>query len=53
MRAATGVFADVVTKAGYGEVVPPLLEDIGVFARLGDGTDVVTKEMYEIGRAHV
>ncbi|MFZ8968426.1 MAG: ATP phosphoribosyltransferase regulatory subunit, partial [Ilumatobacteraceae bacterium] len=47
MRAATGVFADVVTKAGYGEVVPPLLEDIGVFARLGDGTDVVTKEMYD------
>ena len=47
MRAATGVFADVVTRAGYGEVVPPLLEDIGVFARLGDGTDVVTKEMYD------
>ncbi|MCB0951915.1 MAG: histidine--tRNA ligase [Microthrixaceae bacterium] len=33
--------------AGYREVVPPLLEDLGVFERVGEATDVVTKEMYE------
>lgn len=33
--------------AGYHEIVPPLLEDLGVFLRVGDTTDVVTKEMYE------
>ena len=32
--------------AGYGEVVTPLLEDYGVFARVGDATDLVQKEMY-------
>ena len=34
-------------RAGYGEVVPPLLEDLGVFLRVGETTDVVTKEMYD------
>ena len=33
--------------AGYGEVVPPLLEELGVFLRVGESTDVVTKEMYD------
>jgi len=41
------VFADVVERAGYGQVMPPLLEDLGVFQRIGDATDVVTKEMYD------
>jgi histidyl-tRNA synthetase len=41
------VFADVVEPAGYGQVVTPLLEDLGVFTRIGDATDVVTKEMYD------
>ena len=41
------VFADVVEAAGYGQLIPPLLEDLGVFTRLGDATDVVTKEMYD------
>ncbi|MEO1062620.1 MAG: histidine--tRNA ligase [Actinomycetota bacterium] len=34
-------------RAGYGLIHGPLFEDIGVFQRLGEGTDVVTKEMYD------
>jgi histidyl-tRNA synthetase len=41
------VFASVVEAAGYGQVISPLLEDLGVFQRIGDATDVVTKEMYD------
>ena len=41
------VFAGVVEAAGYGQIMPPLLEDIGVFTRIGEATDVVTKEMYD------
>ena len=41
------VFADVVEPAGYGLVISPMLEDLGVFQRIGDATDVVTKEMYD------
>ena len=41
------VFADVAERAGYGQVISPLLEDLGVFQRIGDATDVVTKEMYD------
>jgi len=45
-RRLNGVFAEVVEAAGYGQIITPLLEDIGVFTRIGDATDVVTKEMY-------
>ena len=41
------VFAQVAESAGYGQVISPLLEDLGVFQRIGDATDVVTKEMYD------
>jgi histidyl-tRNA synthetase len=41
------VFADIAESAGYGQVISPLLEDLGVFQRIGDATDVVTKEMYD------
>lgn len=41
------VFADVVGSAGYGQVIPPLMEDLAVFHRVGDATDIVTKEMYD------
>jgi histidyl-tRNA synthetase len=41
------VFASVVQSAGYQPVIPPLLEDLGVFLRIGEATDVVTKEMYD------
>ncbi|HZT64873.1 MAG TPA: histidine--tRNA ligase [Acidimicrobiales bacterium] len=41
-------FATTVEGAGYGLVVNPLFEDIGVFLRgIGEGSEVVTKEMYE------
>ncbi len=40
-------FADVVEAAGYDHVIPPMFEDIGVFLRVGDATDIVTKEMYD------
>lgn len=49
-------FARIVEGAGYGQVIPPLLEDLGVFQRIGDATDVVTKEMYDFvdkGGRHV
>jgi len=55
-RRFTEVFADVVERAGYGQLVTPLLEDLGVFTRIGDATDVVTKEMYDFvdkGDRHV
>lgn len=41
------VFAEVVEEAGYGLIIPPMFEDLGVFLRLGEATDVVTKEMYD------
>jgi histidyl-tRNA synthetase len=50
------IFAQVVERAGYGQIVPPLMEDLGVFQRIGDATDVVTKEMYDFvdkGGRHV
>ena len=46
-RRFVDVFADVVERAGYGQLMTPLLEDLGVFTRIGDATDVVTKEMYD------
>jgi histidyl-tRNA synthetase len=41
------LFAGRVGRAGYGLVVSPVFEDIGVFERVGEATDVVRKEMYE------
>ena len=55
-RRFTNVFADVVERAGYGQLITPLLEDLGVFTRIGDATDVVTKEMYDFvdkGERHI
>ena len=46
-RRLIAVFADIVERAGYGEIIPPMFEDLGVFHRLGEATDVVTKEMYD------
>lgn len=40
-------FAGQVGRAGYGLVQSPMFEEIGVFARMGEGTDVVRKEMYD------
>ena len=55
-RQFVDVFAGVVESAGYGQVISPMLEDLGVFQRIGDATDVVTKEMYDFvdkGGRHV
>jgi histidyl-tRNA synthetase len=41
------VFAEVVERAGYGQVITPVFEDLAVFLRIGEATDVVTKEMYD------
>jgi histidyl-tRNA synthetase len=46
-RRLVEVFADLVERAGYGQIVPPMFEDLGVFLRIGEATDVVTKEMYD------
>lgn len=40
-------FRDHAARSGYGQVRTPVLEELAVFARLGAGTDVVAKEMYE------
>ena len=46
-QALLTAFADTVESAGYGLIQSPMFEDIGVFRRLGEETDVVTKEMYD------
>ncbi len=46
-RALVDVFARRAELAGFGEVVSPMFEDLGVFKRLGEDTDVVTKEMFD------
>lgn len=46
-RRLVATFADLAERAGFGHVVPPMFEDLGVFLRLGAATDVVTKEMYD------
>ena len=49
-------FARVVSAAGYGLVITPTFEDLSVFQRIGEATDVVRKEMYDFvdkGNRHV
>lgn len=41
------VFADVVEPAGFSLIIPPMFEDLGVFLRVGESTEIVTKEMYD------
>jgi histidyl-tRNA synthetase len=40
-------FAEAAERAGYGLLQSPTFEDLGVFERIGEGTDIVTKEMYD------
>jgi len=40
-------FAGLAGRAGYGLLVSPMFEDVGVFQRVGESTDVVRKEMYD------
>jgi histidyl-tRNA synthetase len=49
-------FARTVSGAGYGLILTPTFEDISVFKRIGESTDVVRKEMYDFldkGERHV
>ena len=46
-RSFINLFAEISSSAGYEEIVLPMFEHIEVFKRLGDGTDVVRKEMYD------
>jgi histidyl-tRNA synthetase len=46
-RALIDAFAVRASQAGFGEVMSPIFEDLGVFKRLGESTDVVTKEMFD------
>ena len=46
-QALLGRFAEHMGLAGYGLVQSPMFEDLGVFERVGEGTDIVAKEMYD------
>jgi histidyl-tRNA synthetase len=49
-------FAQVVEGGGYGLIITPTFEDIAVFKRVGESTDIVRKEMYDFedkGGRHV
>jgi histidyl-tRNA synthetase len=46
-QALVAAFAGHVGRAGYGLVQSPMFEEMGVFSRVGEGTDVVRKEMYD------
>ena len=46
-RSFQQLFADVVEPAGYSHIIPPMFEDLGVFLRVGETTEIVTKEMYD------
>jgi histidyl-tRNA synthetase len=41
-------FADRARRFGYGLAVTPVFEHVEVFRRIGEATDVVRKEMYEL-----
>ncbi|HMK12667.1 MAG TPA: histidine--tRNA ligase, partial [Acidimicrobiales bacterium] len=41
------LFAGLAERSGYGLIVSPMFEDIGVFERVGESTDIVRKEMYD------
>ena len=41
------VFADLAERTGFGLLESPIFEDLGVFQRLGESNDVVTKELFE------
>src|SRR5947207_5314887 len=45
--ALVAAFANRAARFGYGLVMTPAYEHVEVFQRVGEGTDVVRKEMYE------
>lgn len=46
-EALVATFAGLAARAGFGLLQSPTFEDLGVFERVGEGTDIVTKEMYD------
>ena len=46
-EALLATFARVADLHGYGLIQSPMFEDLAVFQRIGEGTDVVSKEMYD------
>ncbi len=46
-QALVGAFADRARRYGFGLCVTPVYEHVEVFRRVGETTDVVSKEMYE------
>jgi len=46
-QALIATFAGLAERFGHGLVHGPMFEDVGVFSRLGAGTDIVRKEMYD------
>ncbi|MCH1513116.1 MAG: histidine--tRNA ligase [Acidimicrobiales bacterium] len=45
-RSVLDAFADLAEGYGYGQVISPIFEDVGVFQRLGENTEIVSKEMF-------
>ena len=41
------LFSVEASRAGFGQVVPPMFEQAEVFHRLGEASDVVSKELYD------
>jgi histidyl-tRNA synthetase len=55
-EALLATFARVAEAAAYGLILTPTFEDLAVFQRVGESTDVVRKEMYDFvdkGGRHV
>jgi len=46
-EAFLAAFAAQAGRCGYRLIQTPMFEELGVFARVGEGTDVVRKEMYD------
>jgi histidyl-tRNA synthetase len=46
-EALLAAFALHAGRAGFGLIQTPTFEDLAVFERVGEGTDIVTKEMYD------
>lgn len=42
------IFEDTLNSGGYGQIISPLFEDIGVFQRIGGSSEIVTKEMFDL-----
>jgi histidyl-tRNA synthetase len=46
-EALVAKFTEQVERAGYGLIVTPVVEEYGLFTRVGESTDIVRKEMYD------